>query len=102
MSTIDTNAFVEFPAEGYKPKFLHDSQALKVLQVNIPAGGELPAHKSPEALLFVLEGSGRVEFPNESSALTPGIAVILPSGVDHAVKAVTDLRILVAVTAEAD
>lgn len=64
------------------------SSAMTVGVADLPPGGHLKPHFHPQAeFYFGLEGSGRVWVEDEVFALGQNVAVHIPGGREHAVKA---------------
>jgi quercetin dioxygenase-like cupin family protein len=54
----------------------------------VDAGGNTPRHSHPwEHEIYVLSGEGEVMVSGERSALSEGIAVLIPSGEEHQIMA---------------
>lgn len=64
--------------------------------IRFPAGKGVSNHTHVGAhILFVLSGKGYVEYNGEDNLLQPGVCYLVPSMVDHAIKAETELVLLV-------
>ncbi|MDD3040661.1 cupin domain-containing protein [Bacteroides sp.] len=65
--------------------------------IRFPAGQGVMNHTHEGAhILFAIKGTGFVEYDGVDYALEPGVCYLVPSMVDHAIKATTEL-ILIAV-----
>lgn len=65
--------------------------------IRFDAGKGVTNHTHEGAhILFVIKGSGFVEYDGVDHALEPGVCYLVPSMVDHAIKATTEL-VLIAV-----
>ena len=54
----------------------------------VEAGGNTPRHSHPwEHEIYVLSGAGEVTVSGEGSPLSEGVAVLIPSGEEHQIKA---------------
>ncbi len=79
---------------GYRVRFVH-SQSMTLAFWSVDAGAALPAHSHPhEQVAQVLEGRFELEVDGELLCLGPGQVVVIPGGVPHAGRALTDCRLL--------
>lgn len=70
----------------------------KVTVFAIPAGEGIGGHSAPgDAMPFVLEGTAEVTINGTPHTVEAGHAVVIPTGAPHAVKAVTDMKMLLTV-----
>jgi len=68
----------------------------RITQLQLKAGAEIPAHGTPSrALVIVLSGSGHFDFNGEMVPLHERQVLHMAPGEPHAVKAETDLELLV-------
>ncbi len=58
------------------------------------AGTDRHYHKLSEEFYFLLEGTGTMEINGETRVVTPGDAVLIPSGAWHQITATAPLRFL--------
>ena len=79
---------------GYRARFLH-SGAMTFAHWDVDAGAELPLHSHPhEQVAHVIEGRFELTVDGETRVLDPGTVAVIPGGVEHGGKAVTDCRLL--------
>lgn len=63
--------------------------------IRFPAGGCVPDHTHPGAhILFVLSGTGWVDYEREPVRLEPGVCYLIPPGARHGIRAETELTLL--------
>jgi quercetin dioxygenase-like cupin family protein len=85
---------------GYQPGSVVSRQIVKAEGGNVTlfafdAGQELSEHTAPfDAFLQLLEGQARVEIAGQAYHLEGGVAIIMPAGVPHAVKATGRFKML--------
>lgn len=65
-------------------------------EATLPAGGstERHYHKVSEELYYLLEGQGVMEIDGEEREVSPGDAILIPSGAWHEIKAAEPMRFL--------
>ncbi len=73
---------------------LHESHELKVVLVGLRAGQSLPVHPGPAASFLFLEGDAVMVVGTDDTPVRAGAVVVVPSGADRAVRAVTDVVFL--------
>lgn len=79
---------------GFKAKFVHTDN-MTFAYWKIIAGSSLPDHKHPqEQVSNLIEGTFELTVEGETRTLAPGTAVVVPSGVPHSGKAITDCFII--------
>ena len=79
---------------GYHVRFVH-SQTMTLAFWRVEAGAALPAHSHPhEQVAQVLEGRFELVVDGEPFQLGPGEVVVIPGGVPHTGRALTDCRLL--------
>lgn len=79
---------------GLKVRFVH-SEHMTVAYWEIDKGAELPLHSHPnEQIANVIEGQLELTVDGEVRTLSPGQVVVIPGGVEHAGKGVTDCRVI--------
>ena len=82
------------PVPGYRGKFVHTG-AVSVAHWEISGGKPLPEHSHPhEQTLNLMEGRFSITVAGETRDLEPGSIVVIPGGVPHSGRAVTDCRII--------
>jgi len=81
-------------APGFLSKLIHtENNTINFLEVK--AGSILPLHYHPhEQSSFVLEGSFEMTVDGETKILTASDFVLIPGGVAHSGKAITDCRLI--------
>src|SRR5205085_6912794 len=70
------------------------NQSLAEARVAAGERTERHYHKIAEELYFILEGTGEIELDGEHRTLRSGDAILIPSGVWHAIVATEPLRFL--------
>lgn len=79
---------------GYRARFLHGEQ-MTVAYWDVDAGAALPEHAHVhEQIAHVLSGEFELTVAGEPRVLTSGTVAVIPSGVRHSGRAVTDCRLL--------
>lgn len=92
-------------AKGPLPLKMHASDATAVPlfawgrfgadAIRFPAGGRVPDHTHPGAhILYVLSGTGWVDYEGEPTRLEPGVCYLIPGGARHGIRADTELTLL--------
>src|SRR5947208_760831 len=81
-------------AAGFFSRFIHtDDNTINFLEVT--AGSELPLHQHPhQQCNFVLEGEFEMTVGNETKVLTNNTFAIMPGGVLHGGKAITNCKLI--------
>ena len=65
------------------------------------AGEGISTHAAPgDAMAFVLEGEAEITIDGHPNRVTGGSAIVMPKGIPHAVKAVTQFKMLLTVVKE--
>ncbi|QHL86966.1 cupin domain-containing protein [Nibribacter ruber] len=86
-----------YSTEKFQSKILSDQGFQKVILFAFAAGQELKTHTTPiDAILLVLEGECSFSFPEEdiTKTLTVGQVIQIPAKVPHALKALTDFKMV--------
>jgi quercetin dioxygenase-like cupin family protein len=92
METWDIRALA---IEPHKPQVLRSDAETRAIAIHLPAGEELQEHQVHErAYLLVAEGEIEVSHDGQSVAGGPGFLSHFGPGERHAVKAVTDARLV--------
>ncbi len=74
---------------------LDTGASFKTISLAIPAGKELPEHKTPSpAVLFLFEGEARFITDQGEIPMTPGTVVHIPADVPHRIVATTDSHLV--------
>jgi quercetin dioxygenase-like cupin family protein len=77
-------------------ELLQATDALKVVRLQIPAGGGLPEHHANvDVVVTVVRGKGTFTVGSEQRALNPGEVVIMLPKAPHSIVAETDLELVV-------
>jgi quercetin dioxygenase-like cupin family protein len=80
--------------KGFVAKMIHTDR-VTIAYVDVEAGAELPEHSHPhEQVTTILEGQFEFVLDGQTMLLEPGVAVVIPSNVKHAGRAITACRIL--------
>lgn len=82
---------VRFDAHGPGVTVLHESDELKTVLVGLHAGQQLPVHLGPAACFVFLDGDAVVMVGAEEIPVSGGGLVVVPTGANRAVRAVTDV-----------
>lgn len=95
MPFIDTRTLPEREVvPGYRARFLH-GEGMTVAYWTVKAGATLPEHSHVhEQIAHVLSGEFELVVAGEPRILTPGTVALVPSGVRHSGRAVTDCELL--------
>ena len=95
MPYIDLETLPEAePIPGLHVRFVH-SEHMTLAYWRIDAGADLPVHSHPhEQVATLTEGELEMTVGGETRRLTPGIAAVIPSGVPHSARAITQCRLL--------
>ena len=82
------------PVPGFRGRFVH-TDGMTLAMWTASAGAELPLHDHPhEMVVNVLEGELELTVDGERQTARAGRVVVIPGGVPHQARAVTDCRIL--------
>lgn len=77
-------------APGFTARFIHTEQ-LTIGYVNIKAGSVLPEHSHVhEQVTHVLEGRLELTIDGVAGVVEPGTVAVIPSGIRHSGRALTD------------
>ena len=80
--------------KGYKARFVH-SENMTTAYWEVEAGHSLPEHShTNEQVSNVTKGRFEFSLDGEVKVLEPGDVVVIPSGIPHSGKAVTDCLII--------
>lgn len=81
-------------SRGFVAKMIHTDR-VTLAYVDVEAGAELPEHSHPqEQVTTLLEGQFEFVLGGQTMLLEPGVAVVIPSNIKHAGRAITACRIL--------
>jgi quercetin dioxygenase-like cupin family protein len=79
---------------GFRVRFAHGS-TMTAAHWEIDAGSVLPEHVHPhEQISQVVQGRFEIVVGGERRVLEPGLVAVIPGGVPHAGRALTDCRII--------
>lgn len=82
------------PAGGFFSKTIH-TPGNTINFITVKAGNSFPMHNHVHhQSAFVLEGEFEMTIGDETKILTPGEYAIIPSGIPHAGRAMTDCKLL--------
>ncbi|MCZ6701961.1 MAG: cupin domain-containing protein [Ignavibacteria bacterium] len=95
MNKIDLNIIEEKEiVPGYFARFVH-SENMTIAYWNIKAGSSLPAHSHPhEQISSMIKGEFELTVDGTPHILKPNDVFIIPSGISHSGKAITDCKII--------
>jgi quercetin dioxygenase-like cupin family protein len=81
--------------EPHKPQVLRSDEETRAIAINLPAGEELQEHQVHERA-YLLVADGEIEVSNDGETVTggPGFLSHLAPNERHAVKAVSDARLV--------
>ncbi len=97
MGFIDTNDLpVREPRPGFQGRFFH-SEHMTFSYYSITAGADVARHRHHnDEVWHVLDGELEVTVAGEVRVLRAGEAAVVPPNVEHAARAITDCRAIVA------
>jgi quercetin dioxygenase-like cupin family protein len=79
---------------GFHGKFVHTDHVTTAFWT-VDAGAALPAHAHPhEQITSVLEGTFELTVGGDTRTVEPGGVAVIPGGVTHAGRAITDCRLV--------
>ncbi|MFM7358735.1 MAG: cupin domain-containing protein [Sediminibacterium sp.] len=79
---------------GYHVRFVHTNK-MTLSFLHVMAGATLPEHDHPhEQVSMVQEGEFELTVAGKPVLLRPGEVLVIPSGVRHSGRAITDCRLL--------
>ncbi|MBC2839599.1 cupin domain-containing protein [Robiginitalea sp. SC105] len=79
---------------GFSGRMVH-GQKMSLVFWEVTAGAEVPSHHHEhEQIMHVLEGRFEFTLDGQTGTYGPGDLVLIPSGVPHSGKALTDCRLL--------
>ncbi|MBP7001493.1 cupin domain-containing protein [Amaricoccus sp.] len=79
---------------GFHGRFIH-SERMTFAYWRIDAGSAIPVHAHPhEQVVNMLEGELELVVDGEPRLLKAGDVYVVPGGVEHGARAVTDVRVL--------
>lgn len=79
---------------GGEARVIHTGQ-MSLVYWHAKAGAHFPMHQHPhQQVAHVLEGSFELTVGTETKKLEPGITAVIPGGVPHGGKAITDCSLL--------
>ena len=92
---FDLNSSIEYSNGGIISKQIVRNDAGNVTLFSFDKGQSLSEHTAPyDALLQVIEGEADVIIDGNSKLLKAGEAIIMPANVPHALKAVTQFKMM--------
>lgn len=79
---------------GFRVRFVH-SDTMTIAYWNIDGGSALPEHSHPnEQIVNVMEGELELVVEDRKLELAAGSVVVVPPGVPHAGRALSDCRVI--------
>lgn len=90
MPVSEWRSAVRFDDHGPGVTVLHESAELKVVLVGLRAGQQLPVHPGPAASFTFLDGEAVMVVGDGEVPVAAGGIVIVPTGANRAVRAITD------------
>jgi quercetin dioxygenase-like cupin family protein len=77
-------------------ELLQATDALKIVRLQIPAGGSLPEHHANvDVVVTVVRGTGTFTVGGGTRAIQQGEVVVMPPKAPHAIVAESDLELVV-------
>jgi len=97
MPIVDTKDLdVGEPLPGWHDRYFH-SETMSFAYYDVDAGASIHEHFHPdEEVWHILEGTLEVTINGEIFVAGPGTAAIVPPNAFHAVKAMTDAKVIIA------
>jgi len=95
MKPLHINIENESVNNRYYRRVIYTSEHLQVVLMFIPSGTEIgmEAHSSNDQFFRVEEGEGYAVINNVEYALSPGVALVIPSGSYHNIISIVDLHL---------
>jgi quercetin dioxygenase-like cupin family protein len=86
--------------QPHAPQILSSTDDARAIALSVPAGESLQDHQVHEhAWVSIVSGEAEITTPaGDSVSATPGVLVLFEPGERHAVRAVSDLRLLLLLT----
>jgi len=85
----------EAPAGRFLSRTLHNDDHTRIVQFTFAPGAELAAHSAPfPASIYVVSGEGELQLGEHSHIATAGSLAQMPPGLLHAIRARTELVML--------
>ncbi len=82
------------PFPGYAGRFLHGA-GMSVAHWTVKEGSGFPEHRHPhEQIAMVVEGRFEMTVAGETRVLDAGTVAVIPGGVPHSGRALTDCRLI--------
>ena len=76
----------EKKGKGYSGKVFKSDSSVKIVQMTIEPGGEIPSHATPVDVIFhVIEGEATITVGKDSTAVSPGYILDSPAEVSHGI-----------------
>lgn len=92
---FDLTDLLEYQTGAIVSRTLIDEESATVTLFAIDEGQRISEHSAPhDALLQVLDGTGRVEIDGEPQELSAGESIVFPANVPHAVEAPAQFKML--------
>ena len=87
MNVVNYHAIeAEKKGKGFSGKVFASDSSIKIVQMTIEPGGQVPSHSTPVDVIFhVLEGEAEITVGDESIAVIPGYILDSPAEVPHGI-----------------
>jgi quercetin dioxygenase-like cupin family protein len=97
MPIVDTNSLeVGEPLPGWHDRYFH-SETMSFTYYDVDAGASIHEHwHEHEEIWHVIEGSREFTIAGETLVAEKGSAAVVPSNAHHAVKALTNAKVIIA------
>lgn len=93
VANVDPAAAV--PPNGILSRTLHNDEQNKIVQFTFAPGAELSAHTAPfPASIYIVRGEGELQLGPDTHPVTAGAFAQMPPKLEHAVRARTELVML--------
>ena|GEM_PF-779667 len=72
--------------KGYSGKVFTSDSSVKIVEMTIEPGGEVPPHSTPVDVIFhTIEGEAEITVGDESTTVTPGYILDSPAEIPHSI-----------------
>lgn len=91
LASIPARAILDGSIRGH---YAH-TERMTIGEVRLDAGTVVPMHSHPhEQVTYVIEGRFEFTVGKETTVLEPGVAALIPSGVEHGGKTLTACKVI--------
>ncbi len=95
----DLKALMQFPRDGIFSKVLVKTKTYSYTLMCLSRNTDIDTHTSAKnGMVYVLEGSGIFHLEGEDISMSPGVMIHMIKNAPHALKADSDLAILLCLT----